>query len=101
MNYDQWLEQPYQDAEDEAYAIDSISEQLFKEDCSPFDVDNFIFAVDEGCLNDVIDKLKEAVKKGDDDPELLGKIVWHAVREYWATEADKQAEEIYKRGDRL
>lgn len=101
MNYDDWLEAPYQDAEARAEAIDSLAEHLLDGDYQPENIDNFLDAIDNGCLSgkDIVSKLEQAIAVGVSGYEAIGKVVWDAVYEYMADRANAEAVRRYNTRD--
>lgn len=101
MNYDDWLEAPFQEAETRADAIDSITETLLSGDYKPEDIDNFNEAIGEGCLDTEIvqAKMAAAIAVGVSGHEAIGKVIWDAVYAYWYDQATKKAIDIYDSGN--
>lgn len=95
--YDRWLEQPYQEAAERDDAIDEMAEALMKDECNPQDVDVFLEALANECLEKIQPKLAEALKSGH---EALGRVIADAVYEYCANQADNLAAERYNQHGR-
>ena len=100
MNYDDWLEAPYQQAEATAYAIDSITEDLLSGDFSPENIDNFLEAIAEGALETDAARaaIAPTIEVGQTDFALIGKAVWNAVYSHIHDKAAERALEIYNNG---
>ena len=96
--YDRWLEQPYQEAAERGDAIDAEVERLLEGECDPQNIDNFIEALANDCLEPVKEKLADAIQEGKSDFAEIGKIVWKAVYEYWRDHSDSLAAERYNQG---
>lgn len=101
MNYDDWLEAPFQEAEARANAIDSITESLLSGDYQPENIDNFNEALGEGCLDTEVvqEKLKAAIAVGVFGHQAIGKVIWDAVYAYWYDQAAKKAIDIHDSGN--
>ncbi len=98
--YDRWLEAPYQEACERSDAIDEIAEQLMEDECNPHDVDVFLDAIDNACLHAVKEKLAQAIAVGVSGHEAVGKVVWDAVYQHCADQADSIAADRYNGGNR-
>lgn len=96
--YDRWLEAPYQEAAERDDSIDAESERLLEDECNPENIDNFLDAISNECLEPVKEKLADAIQEGKGDFAEIGKIVWQAVYQYWRDQADSQAADRYNQG---
>lgn len=95
--YDRWLEQPYQEAAERDDAIDEMVESLMQDECDPQNVDVFLDALANECLEKIPLKLAEALKAGH---EALGRVIADAVRDYCVTQAENLAVERYNQHGR-
>lgn len=88
--YDDWLEKPYLDEDEKQDAIDDEIDHLLQTEFNPTDVEVFLNAIDNGCLNADKDQLIQTIK--DNAPwEELGRYVFKAVQTYCIDHAIKQA----------
>lgn len=93
--YDDWLEAPYQEAEERANAIDSIADELMQGECNPQDADVFLAAIDDECLYRIREKLQKILSEGQ-GYLALGEAIWDAVHDHQLSIANELAVERYK-----
>ena len=99
MNYDDWLEQPYQEAAERDEAIDAEVERLLEGECNPHDAECFLGAIDDACLYSIPkEKIAEAIAIGVCGFEAIGKIVWQSVCEHLRAQAESIAADRYNKG---
>lgn len=98
MNYDDWLEQPYQEQAERDEAIDAEVERLLEDDHNPLDVSNFIDAICDDCLASYEERLDEALTDPNPHFEALGRVLFDAVYAYWRNKAESLAAERYNSG---
>jgi hypothetical protein len=98
--YDRWLEAPYQEAAERADALDEIAEALMEDECNPRDVDVFMEALANDCLEGVRAKLELAIADGNKGKEKIGEVIWDAVYAWCADQAENLAVEHYNTGKR-
>lgn len=89
--YDDWLEQPFQEAEARLEAIEQRTEQLLEDQWNPKNIDNFVTAMECGGLDPYRSDIKNAINNPLAGTSLLGELVWHAVYDYCYKEAQEQA----------
>ena len=95
--YDDWLEAPYQEAEERANAIDEIASELMQDEYNPQDVDVFLAAIDDACLYSIREKLKTILSEGQ-GYLALGEAIWDAVHDHELRAANALAAERYNAG---
>lgn len=95
MNYDSWLEQPYQDKYDEDDKIDSRVEELMKEDYKPEDFNNFVESISEAKKED-IEIIEDYLEQG--EFEKLGRKLWSICYERMESQANSHAAEDLSSG---
>ncbi len=95
MNYDSWLEQPYQDQYDEDEKIDCRVEELMKEDYKPTDFNNFAESISEASKEDV-ETVEDYLEKG--EFEKLGRKLWSICYERMERQATNHAVENLNSG---
>jgi hypothetical protein len=89
--YDDWLEQPFQEAEARLEAIEQRAEELLEDQWNPKNIDNFIAAAEGGGLDPYRSDIANAINNKLAGTSLLGELVWHAVYDYCYKEAQEQA----------
>lgn len=93
--YDDWLEAPYQEAEERANAIDSIADELMKDECDPQNIDVFMAAIhDDLCLYSIQEKIQKILSEGQ-GYLALGEAIWDAVHSHQLSIANELAVERY------
>lgn len=95
MNYDSWLEQPYQDQYAEDEKVDSRVEELMKEDYKPTDFNNFIESISEASKEDV-ETIEDYLEQG--KFEELGRKLWGICYERMEAQATSHAVENLNSG---
>lgn len=95
MNYDSWLEQPYQDKCNEDDAIDARVEELMDEDYNPNNFDNFIESISEADKTD-IETIEDYLEKG--EFEKLGRKLWSICYDRMEKQATDHAVENLNSG---
>jgi len=92
MDYDRWLEKPYQDQCDRDNALEAIEEELLKGDYNPDSFDNFVEALSE-VDQEQIETLEDYIEQR--EYEKLGRALWCISLEYWEKQAQDKASEVY------
>jgi len=95
MNYDSWLEQPYQDQYDEDDKIDSRVEELMEEDYNPNDFNNFVESISEASKDD-IETIEDYLQRKEYDK--LGLKLWAICYERMEKQATNHAVENLNSG---
>jgi hypothetical protein len=92
MTYDDWLEQPFQEAEARLEAIEERTDALCEigGEWDAQDPDNFINAIADGCLDNQKTELADILATGQGYTRM-GEMLWTAVCEYCREQAEKQA----------
>jgi hypothetical protein len=91
-SYDDWLEQPFQEAEARLDAIEYRTDELCEVggDWDAQDPDNFINAIADGCLDAHKTELADILATGQGYTRM-GEMLWSAVCEYCREQAEHQA----------
>jgi hypothetical protein len=98
MTYDDWLEQPFQEAEERLELIAIRTEELLFDEWDANNIDVFIAALECGALDKYRSEIACAIKGGVSVTALLGETVWFAVNDFCREQAETQAtNEIDKR----
>jgi hypothetical protein len=98
MTYDDWLEQPFQEAEARLEAIEIRTEELMSDKWDVNNIDVFVAAVECGALDKYRSEIANAINNKLGTTALLGELVWFAVNDYCREQAETQAtNEIDKR----
>jgi hypothetical protein len=96
MNYDTWLERPYQEAAERDHAIEQEVERLLEDeyDIKKFDV--FVDAIANDCMHMAKSEIEQALAVG--DKHLLGELIFDAVAEQLDQWAESEAANRYNNG---
>jgi hypothetical protein len=96
MNYDDWLEQPYQEAAERDHAIEQEVERLLEDeyDIKKFDV--FVDAIANDCMHMAKTEIEQALATG--DKHRLGELIFDAVAEQLDHWAESEAADRYNNG---
>jgi len=96
MNYDDWLEQPYQEAAERDHAIEQEVERLLEDeyDIKKFDV--FVDAIANDCMHMAKTEIEQALATG--DKHRLGELIFEAVAEQLDLWAENEAADRYNNG---
>jgi hypothetical protein len=98
MTYDDWLEQPFQEAEAQLEAIEIRTEELMSDEWDVNNIDVFVAALECGALDKYRLEIASAINHKLGTTALLGELVWFAVHDYCREQAETQAtNEIDKR----
>ena len=95
MNYDSWLEAPYQERYAEEDKIDERVEELMSEDYNPNTFDNFIESISEADKTD-IETIEDYLEKG--EFEKLGRKLWSICYDRMEKQATDHAVENLNSG---
>lgn len=95
MDYDRWLEKPYQDQCDRDNALDDIEQELLEGEYNPNHYDNFAEAIGEA-TPDEIETIEDWLERG--EFEKLGRMLWCISLAYWEKQAQDKAPEVYYNG---
>ena len=99
VDYDRWLEQPYQEQADRSAAIEAMVEDVLKEEeYDPTNVETFFEAINDGCLEPLSDKLQAALSDPEPGFAKLGAVIYDAVYDYCYKRADDEAARRYNEG---
>ena len=92
MTYDDWLEQPFQEAEERLYAIEARTDELCEigGEWDAQDYDNFIDAIANGCLDAQKTEIENILASGQGYARI-GELLWDAVSEYCRDQAEQKA----------
>ena len=90
--YDDWLEQPFQEAEARLEAIEARTDELTEigGEWDAQDYHVFTNALADDCLKNYEQEIKNILATGN-GYALLGEVVWSAVTEYCNAQAEEQA----------
>lgn len=92
IDYDRWLEQPYQDECDKEEWIRCRTESLLEDDYDPNAFDNFCEAISEASP-DEIETLQDYLEQR--EFEKLGRALWCIALEKMEAQAEAQAIKDY------
>lgn len=95
MDYDRWLEQPYQDQCDMDNALEEIEQELLEGEYNPNHFDNFVEAIAEAS-QDNIETIDDYMAQR--EFEKLGRALWCISLEYWEKKAKDKSPEVYYNG---
>lgn len=101
MDYDKWLQQPYDDRAKMSASIEKEIEVVLQEEkYNPLHWETFLTAVDEGALNEIpIQKLITALEDPAVGHSAIGTVVYNAVYDWCYKQAENEAAKRYN--DRL
>jgi len=92
MDFDRWLQQPY---DDRARASESIRQEieriLMEPEYNPCNVKTFIEGIENGALDDSRAALKSALESPEVGHAALGSVVFNAVYDWCYKQADNEA----------
>jgi hypothetical protein len=91
MTYDDWLEQPFQEAEARLEAIEIRTEELLSDEWDTKNIDVFVAAIECGALDAYRSDIASAINNSLATTALLGELVWFAVNDYCRIQAETQA----------
>ena len=99
VNYDAWLEKPYQDQCRDADAFEAAIEEVMQEpEFDPLNVKTFLAAIDDACLYAIKDEIAKELQ-ADYDPKMgmkmLGELIFNAVYDRCYELAEKEAIKRY------
>lgn len=97
MDYDRWLQQPYDEAAQRTAAIEQMIEDVLKEDeFNPLKAETFCTAISEGVIDDIPKAvLEEALNDPNPGFAKLGRLVYEAVYRWCYASADDEAAHRY------
>jgi hypothetical protein len=96
MDYDRWLQQPYEDAANRSAAIEEMIEDVLQEDeFNPCNPNTFIDAILEGCLDGKEDAIKAALDNEEVGHAALGTVMYEAVYQFCYDRAEDEAAKRY------
>jgi hypothetical protein len=101
MNYDQWLEQPYDERAKASASIEKMIEQVLDEpEFNPCNAHTFWEAIDGGVLATVpLNKFQAALENPEVGHAALGTVVFNAVYEWCYKQAENEAAKRYNEGN--
>jgi hypothetical protein len=100
MNYDQWLEQPYDERAKASASIEKMIEQVLDEPAfNPCHIQTFMDAVAEGALDDKRSELQNALLNPEVGHAALGNAVYNAIYDWCYQQAENEAAKRYNEGN--
>ena len=94
--YDSWLESGAHDFESEEIWLDERVCELMKEECNPNAFHNLTEAIGEDCLTKHKEQIEEALQTR--NFEVLGRLIWSDVYDYWENQANNWAANEWQQG---